>query len=63
MAQVQEKVSSCCRAMKYAATYCGISSCLQPIAFQGYNPLTAIQIALNGNATGMLKNKQENPHE
>ena len=31
---------------KYAEAYCRISSYLQSMAYQGYNPLVAIQIAL-----------------
>ena len=35
---------------KYAEAYCRISSYLQSMANQGYNPLVAIQIALAGRA-------------
>ena len=35
---------------KYAQAYCRISSYLQSMANQGYNPLVAIQIALAGRA-------------
>ena len=37
-------------ARKYAQAYCRISSYLQSMANQGYNPLVAIQIALAGRA-------------
>ena len=35
---------------RYAEAYCRISSYLQSMANQGYNPLVAIQIALAGRA-------------
>ena len=38
-----------------AGAYCRISSYLQSMAHQGHNPLTAIQIALNGNAAEMME--------
>ena len=56
MAKVKQKVSGCFRTPRYAAAYCRISSYLQSMAYQGYNPLTAIQIALNGNAATMIGN-------
>ena len=56
MAKVKQKVSGCFRTPKYAAAYCRISSYLQSMAYQGYNPLTAIEIALNGNAAAMIEN-------
>ena len=36
------------RTGKYAQAYCRISSYLQTLANQGYNPLVAIQLALPG---------------
>ena len=56
MAKVKQKVSGCFRTPRYAAAYCRISSYLQSMAHQGYNPLTAIQIALNGKAATMIGN-------
>ena len=50
MAKVKPKVSGCFRTRKYAEAYCRISSYLQSMANQGYNPLVAIQIALAGRA-------------
>jgi transposase len=47
MAKVKQKVSGCFRTMLYAKAYCRISSYLQTMANKGYNPLIAIQIALN----------------
>ncbi len=38
--------------------HCRISSYLQSMANQGYNPLTAIQIALNGTAADMIKQEK-----
>jgi len=49
MAKVKKKVSGCFRTETYAHAYCRISSYLQTMASQGYNPLLAIQIALAGN--------------
>ena len=46
MSKVKQKVSGCFRTRKYAQAYCRISSYLQSMANQGYNPLVAIQIAL-----------------
>ena len=50
MSKVKQKVSGCFRTRKYAEAYCRISSYLQSMAYQGYNPLVAIQIALAGRA-------------
>jgi transposase len=48
MSKVKQKVSGCFRTTKYAEAYCRISSYLQTMANQGYNPLVAIQLALSG---------------
>ena len=62
MAKVKQKIAGCFRTPQYAAAYCRISSYLQSMACQGYNPLTAIEIALNGNAASMVeKPPQDNP--
>ena len=50
MSKVKQKVSGCFRTRKYAEAYRRISSYLQSMANQGYNPLVAIQIALAGRA-------------
>ena len=55
MAKVKQKVSGCFRTVRHAQAHCRISSYLQSMACQGYNPLTAIQIALNGNAAAMIE--------
>ena len=47
-------LSGCFRTRKYAEAYCRISSYLQSMANQGYNPLVAIQIALAGRAVDNL---------
>lgn len=60
MAKVKQKVSGCFRTAAYADAYCRISSYLQSMACQGYNPLTAIEIALNGNAAGMVEKPLKN---
>jgi len=46
MAKVKQKVSGCFRTEKYANAYCRISSYLQTMANKGYNPLLAIQMAM-----------------
>ena len=61
MANVEQKVSGCFRSPKYADAWCRISSCLKSMAYQGYNPLTAIQIARNGNADNMIPNLPQAP--
>jgi transposase len=48
MSKVKQKVSGCFRTSQYAEAYCRISSYLQTMANQGYNPLVAIQLALAG---------------
>ena len=48
MSKVKQKVSGCFRTRHYAEAYCRISSYLQTMANQGYNPLVAIQLALSG---------------
>lgn len=48
MTKVKQKVSGCFRTVAYAQAYCRISSYLQSMAYQGYNPLVAIQMALSG---------------
>ena len=48
MSKVKQKVSGCFRKAEYAQAYCRISSYLQTMATQGYNPLVAIQMALSG---------------
>lgn len=53
MAKVKQKVSGCFRSTKYADAYCRISSYLKSMAYKGYNPMTAIQIALMGKAEEM----------
>ena len=55
MAKVKQKVSGCFRTLRHAEAHCRISSYLQSMALQGYNPLAAIQIALNGNAADMIE--------
>ncbi len=58
MAKVKQKVSGCFRTLRHAEAHCRISSYLQSMAHQGYNPLTAIQIALNGTASTMIKQEK-----
>ncbi len=58
MAKVRQKVSGCFRTLRHAGAHCRISSHLQSMAHQGSNPLTAIQIALNGDAATMIKQEK-----
>jgi len=48
MSKVKQKISGCFRTPQYAEAYCRISSYLQTMAYRGYNPLVAIQLALSG---------------
>jgi len=48
MSKVKQKVSGCFRTRRFAEAYCRISSYLQTMAYRGYNPLVAIQMALSG---------------
>jgi transposase len=48
MSKVKQKISGCFRTPQYAQAYCRISSYLQTMAYRGYNPLVAIQMALSG---------------
>jgi len=48
MSKVKQKVSGCFRKEIYGKAYCRISSYLQTMANKGYNPLIAVQLALNG---------------
>ena len=48
MSKVKQKVSGCFRTEHYAKAYCRISAYLQTMAYKGYNPLVAIQMALSG---------------
>ena len=62
IAKVKQKVSGCLCTPRYADAWCRISSCLQSMSLQSYNPLTAIEIALNGNAATMVeKPRQDKP--
>ena len=54
MAKVKIKVSGCFRTTTYGQAYARISSYLQSMAALGYNPLVAIQIALDGRAVDTL---------
>jgi hypothetical protein len=48
MSKVKQKVSGCFRTRVCAEAYCRISSYLQTMAYRGYNPLVAIQMAMSG---------------
>ena len=54
LTKVKQKVSGCFRTRRFAEAYCRISSYLQTMAYQGYNPLVAIQITLSGRAAEFL---------
>lgn len=55
MGKVKQKVSGCFRSEELAQAYCRISSYLQTMANKGFNPLIAIQIALQGKAVDMMR--------
>jgi transposase len=48
MSKLKQKVSGCFRTKTFAEAYCRISSYLQTMANNQYNPLVAIQLALSG---------------
>jgi transposase len=48
MAKVKQKISGSFRTLHHPEAYCRITSYLQTMANQGYNPLIAIQMALAG---------------
>ena len=58
MSKVKQKISGTFRSAQYADAYCRISSYLQSMNLMGYNPLTAIQIALNNKAADILDNNE-----
>ena len=60
MTKAKQKIAGCLRTAHYAAVYCRLSSCLQSMAQQGYNPLAVIDIALNGNAAMMIEKPAHN---
>ena len=49
------KVSGCFRTLAFAQYYARISRYLQSMTALGYNPLVAIQIALDGRAVDVLE--------
>ncbi len=54
MAKVKQKISGCFRSSRHAVIGCRTYSYLKSAGHQGYNPLTAIQIALKGNAADLI---------
>ena len=52
MSKVKQKVSGCFRNEEYAKAFCRISSYLQTMGNNGYNPLVAIQMAFDGAQRG-----------
>ena len=56
--KIKQKVSGTFRSPEYAAAYCRISSYLQSMSLMGYNPLTAIQIALQNKAADILTDNE-----
>jgi len=47
VSKIKQRVSGCVRNQQCAEAYCRISSYLQTMAYRGYNPLLAIQMALS----------------
>ncbi len=62
MAKVKQKVSGCFRTFKFGAYYCRISSYFKSAAAQGYGPIAATKIALNGRATELIPKPTDNPN-
>ena len=62
MGKVKIKVSGCFRTQANAQAWCRISSYLKSMEKLGYNPLVAIQIALNGNAADIIKMHYASPN-
>ncbi len=62
MSKVKQKISGCFRTTRYAAAYCRISSYVQSMGQHGYNPMSAVQIALDGKAAAHLLNPNITPH-
>ncbi len=56
MSKVKQKISGTFRSVTFAHAYCRISSYLQTMESLGYNPLTAIQLALKNEAANILRN-------
>lgn len=52
MSKVKQKVSGCFRSVEFAHAYCRITSYLQTMAYNGINPMIAIQMALAGEVGG-----------
>ncbi len=60
MSKVKQKMSGTFRSVKMAQACCRITSCLQAMNLPGYNPLTATEWVLKGDAIGILEEKLEN---
>jgi len=58
MSKVKQKVSGTFRSVKMAQAYCRVTSYLQTMNLPGYNPLTAIELVLKGDAVRILKEKR-----
>lgn len=54
MARARQKISGCFRSSRHAVIWCRVYSYLKSAGYRGYNPLTAIQIALKGNAVDLI---------
>ncbi len=57
MSKVKRKMSGTFRSVKIAQACCRVTSCLQTMNLPGYNPLTAIEWVLKGDAVGILEEK------
>ncbi len=57
MSKAKQKMSGTFRAFNMAQAYCRVTSHLQTMNMLGCNPLTAIELALKGEAVDMLKKK------
>ena len=57
MSKVKQKMSGTFRSFNMAQAYCRVTSYLQTMNMLGYNPLTAIELVLKGEAVDILKKK------
>ncbi len=57
MSKVKQKMSGTFRSVKMAQACCRVTGCLQMMSLPGYNPLTAIELVLKGDAVRILEEK------
>ncbi|MCY4228394.1 MAG: hypothetical protein OXF20_12055 [Gammaproteobacteria bacterium] len=62
MSKIRQKVSRSFRSMTMAHACCRISSHLRSMNMPGHNPLTAVHIALKGDAVKILNEDKPQLH-